>query len=124
MKRFASHRLYIPHLDLLLKNQVVEIDVPGGEVSNYYPFIGEIPYTEWLNGLIVLSYHKPCISENPVSFAPNDAVVLYVDENKEIRNVLPSDDDTSLLTLKAYYVTMFNVSEMSFSQNSRVIQLF
>lgn len=123
MKRFASHRLYIPHLDLLLDNHVVEIAETGGEVIAYYPFLEEIPYTEWLNGMIVLSYYRPSVSVGSLSGAAGNSVALYVGQDKKIRSVIPHEADTTFLTLKAYYVTMFNVSEMSFSSDSRILEL-
>lgn len=107
----------------MLRNQVVEISEVGGEVTGYYPFMEEIPYTEWMNGLIVLSYNEPIISAHTHPDPINDFVALYIGPEKEIRSVLPLDSDMTFLTLKAYYVTMFNVSEVSFSLDSRVIQL-
>lgn len=123
MKRFASHRIYIPYLDLLLRNHVVEVDDISGDVSGYYPFVDEIPYTEWLNGLIVLSCSKPCISFDVEPQPTGDSVVLFIDSNKNIRSVLPFGSDKTSLTLKAYYITSFNVSDMCFSGNGSVIQL-
>lgn len=102
---------------------MVEISETGDGVTGYYPFMEEIPYTEWMNGLIVLSYNEPVISAHPYPDPVNDSVVLYIGPEKEIRSVLPLDTDMTFLTLKAYYVTMFNVSEVSFSSDSRVIQL-
>lgn len=122
MKKFASHRLYIPHLDLFLRNHTVEID-DKGQVVRYYPFEGETGFTEWLNGLIVLSYDAPEISFDPWHDSITSSTVLFVDENKNIRGVLSENSDNSLLTLNAYYVTMFNVSDMSFSKESRIVRL-
>ncbi len=123
MKTFASHRLYIPHLDLLLKNHVVEVAEVKGEVVGYYPFTEEIPYTEWLNGIIVLSYYKPIISLDPVPNYADNSLVLYIGQDKKIRSVIPHEANMTFPTLKAYYVTMFNVSEMSFSSDSRILEL-
>ena len=122
MRKFASHRLYIPHLDLLLRNHTVEID-DTGQVVRYYPFEGETCFTEWLNGLIVLSCDSPEISFDSRHDSIASPTVLFVDENKNIRSVLSEDSDNSLLTLNAYYVTMFNVSDMSFSKESRIVRL-
>lgn len=115
MKIFASHRLYIPHLDLLLRNQVIEIDSCNGGVVAYYPFREEIPFTEWLNGLIVLSYNDVLVSDKAGQF-PAGTTVLYVD-NKNIRSLFTLCDDDKLL--KAYYITSFNVTDVKFSPDSR-----
>lgn len=123
MKRFASHRLYIPHLDLWLRNHVVEIDDITASVIRYYPFTEEISFTEWLNGLIVLSCGVLEISlENELNIS-SEATVLCVDERKNIRSVLSSDYDKTPLVLKAYYITSFNVLEGSFARDSRVLPL-
>ena len=122
MRKFASHRLYIPHLDLLLRNHTVEIG-DTGQVVRYYPFEGETCFTEWLNGLIVLSCDSPEISFDSRHDSVASSTVLFVDENKNIRSVLSENSDNSLLTLNAYYVTMFNVSDMSFSKESRIVRL-
>ncbi len=123
MKRFASHRLYIPHLDLWLRNHVVEIDDITASVIRYYPFTEEISFTEWLNGLIVLSCDAPEISlENELNVS-SEATVLCVDEKKNIRSVLSSVYDKTPLVLKAYYITSFNVLEGSFARDSRVLPL-
>lgn len=123
MKRFASHRLYIPHLDLWLRNHVVEIDDITASVIRYYPFTEEISFTEWLNGLIVLSCDLPEISlENELNVS-SEATVLCVDERKNIRSVLSSVYDKTPLVLKAYYITSFNVLEGSFARDSRVLPL-
>lgn len=123
MKRFASHRLYIPHLDLWLRNHVVEIDDITASVIRYYPFTEEISFTEWLNGLIVLSCDLPEISlENKLNVS-SEATVLCVDERKNIRSVLSSVYDKTPLVLKAYYITSFNVLEGSFARDSRVLPL-
>ena len=136
MRKFASHRLYIPHLDLLLRNHTVEIGDTGqvvryytveiddtGQVVRYYPFEGETCFTEWLNGLIVLSCDSPEISFDSRHDSIASFTVLFVDENKNIRSILSEDSDNSLLTLNAYYVTIFNVSDMSFSKESRIVRL-
>lgn len=123
MKRFASHRLYIPHLDLWLRNHVVEIDDITASVIRYYPFTEEISFTEWLNGLIVLSCDLPEISlENELNVS-SEATVLCVDERENIRSVLSSVCDKTPLVLKAYYITSFNVLEGSFARDSRVLPL-
>lgn len=123
MKRFASHRLYIPHLDLWLRNHVVEIEDITASVIRYYPFTEEISFTEWLNGLIVLSCDLPEISlENELNVS-SEATVLFVDERKNIRSVLSSVYDKTPLVLKAYYITLFNVLEGSFARDSRVLPL-
>lgn len=123
MKRFASHRLYIPHLDLWLRNHVVEIDDITASVIRYYPFTEEISFTEWLNGLIVLSCGVLEISlENELNIS-SEATVLCVDERKNIRSVLSSVYDKTPLVLKAYYITSFNVLEGSFARDSRVLPL-
>lgn len=123
MKRFASHRLYIPHLDLWLRNHVVEIDDITASVIRYYPFTEEISFTEWLNGLIVLSCDVPEISlENELNVS-SEATVLCVDERKNIRSVLSSVYDKTPLVLKAYYITSFNVLDGSFARDSRVLPL-
>lgn len=123
MKRFASHRLYIPHLDLWLRNYVVEIDDITASVIRYYPFTEEISFTEWLNGLIVLSCGVLEISlENELNIS-SEATVLCVDERKNIRSVLSSDYDKTPLVLKAYYITSFNVLDGSFARDSRVLPL-
>lgn len=121
MKKFASHRLYIPHLDLFLKNQVVEVDDITGNVLSYYPFHGETCFTEWLNGLIVLSYNTVSISLQSEEIHPGELCLLYVDEDKNIRSVLSPSSGNTLLN--AYYITSFNVSEMCFSSDSRVVKL-
>ena len=123
MKRFASHRLYIPHLGLFLKNYVVQLDEQTGAVTDYYPFTEEISFTEWLNGLIVLSYDSPKISLYGTQEQMSGLTVLFVDNDKKLRSLLPSEDDNKLLTLNAYYVTSFNVSDMCFSDNSIVVRL-
>lgn len=122
MRKFASHRLYIPHLDLLLRNHTVEIG-DTGQVVRYYPFEVETCFTEWLNGLIVLSCDSPEISFDSRHDSVASSTVLFVDENKNIRSVLSENSDKSLLTLNAYYITMFNVSDMSFSKESRIVRL-
>lgn len=123
MKRFASHRLYIPHLDLWLRNHVVEIDDITASVIRYYPFTEEISFTEWLNGLIVLSCGVLEISlENELNVS-SEATVLCVDERKNIRSVLSSVYDKTPLVLKAYYITSFNVLDGSFARDSRVLPL-
>ena len=113
MKRFASHRLYIPHLGLFLKNYVVQLDEQTGAVTDYYPF----------TGLIVLSYDSPKISLYGTQEQMSGSTVLFVDNDKKLRSLLPSEDDNKLLTLNAYYVTSFNVSDMCFSDNSIVVRL-
>lgn len=123
MKRFASHRLYIPHLGVFLKNQIVQLDEKTGGVTDYYPFNEEISFTEWLNGLIVLSYDFPKISSCGMARQEPDSAVLFVDDDKKLRSILPSDTDNKLLTLNAYYVTLFNVSDMCFSDNSIIVRL-
>lgn len=123
MKRFASHRLYIPRLDLMLVNNVVEIDSISREVLSYYPFVEEIPFTEWLNGLIVLSADVPVLyNGNQYNIHNPSTTVLYIDSDKKIRSVLPVNVDK--VPLKAYYITLFNVSEMRFHEDTRVVQLF
>lgn len=123
MKRFASHRLYIPRLDLMLVNNVVEIDSISREVLSYYPFVEEIPFTEWLNGLIVLSADVPVLyNGNQYNIHNPSTTVLYIDSDKKIRSVLPVNADKA--PLKAYYITLFNVSEMRFHEDTRVVQLF
>ncbi|MCF2552256.1 hypothetical protein [Bacteroides caecigallinarum] len=123
MKRFASHRLYIPRLDLMLVNNVVEIDSISREVLSYYPFVKEIPFTEWLNGLIVLSADVPVLyNGNQYNIHNPSTTVLYIDSDKKIRSVLPVNADK--VPLKAYYITLFNVSEMRFHEDTRVVQLF
>lgn len=121
MKKFASHRLYIPHLDLFLKNQVVEVDDITGKVLSYYPFQGETGFTEWLNGLIVLSFNTVSISLQSEEIHTGELCLLYVDEDKNIRSVLSPSSGNTLLN--AYYITSFNVSEMCFSSDSRVVKL-
>lgn len=121
MKKFASHRLYIPHLDLFLKNQVVEVDDITGNVLSYYLFQGETGFTEWLNGLIVLSYKTVSISLQSEEIHTGELCLLYVDEDKNIRSVLSPSSGNTLLN--AYYITSFNVSEMCFSSDSRVVKL-
>lgn len=110
-------------MDLFLKNYVVEVAEVKGEVVGYYPFTQEIPYTEWLNGIIVLSYYKPSILIDSVPNSADNSVFLYVGHDKKIRSVIPYNANMTFLTLKAYYVTMFNVSEMSFSSDSRILEL-
>ena len=92
MRKFASHRLYIPHLDLLLRNYTVEIG-DTGQVVRYYPFEGETCFTEWLNGLIVLSCDSPEISFDSRHDSVASSTVLFVDENKNIRSVLSENSD-------------------------------
>lgn len=123
MKRFASHRLYISHLNLLLKNHVVEIDDITGAVTRYFPFTEEISFTEWLNGLIVLSCDVPVISFKKESNISSETTVISVDEGKNIRSVLSSAYNKTPLILKAYYITSFNVFENSFAEDSRVLPL-
>lgn len=123
MKRFASHRLYIPRLDLMLVKNVVEIDSISREVLSYYPFVEEIPFTEWLNGLIVLSADVPVLyNGNQYNIHNPSTTVLYIDSDKKIRSVLPVNAYKA--PLKAYYITLFNVSEMRFHEDTRVVQLF
>lgn len=121
MKKFASHRLYIPHLDLFLRNQVVEIDDNTGIVVSYYPFKEETGFTEWLNGLIVLSYNTVLISLKSEGIPSGEFNVLYIDKDKNIRSVLPPHGGDTFLN--AYYITFFNVSEMCFSSDSRAVKL-
>ena len=123
MKKFASHRLYISHLNLLLKNHVVEIDDITGAVTRYFPFTEEISFTEWLNGLIVLSCDVPVISFKKESNISSETTVISVDEGKNIRSVLSSAYNKTPLILKAYYITSFNVFENSFAEDSRVLPL-
>lgn len=123
MKRFASHRLYISHLNLLLKNHVVEIDDITGAVTRYFPFTEEISFTEWLNGLIVLSCDVPVISFKKELNISSETTVLSVDEGKNIRSVLSSAYNKTPLILKAYYITSFNVFENSFAEDSRILPL-
>lgn len=123
MKRFASHRLYISHLNLLLKNHVVEIDDITGAVTRYFPFTEEISFTEWLNGLIVLSCDVPVISFKKKLNISSETTVISVDEGKNIRSVLSSAYNKTPLILKAYYITSFNVFEISFAEDSRVLPL-
>ncbi len=123
MKRFASHRLYISHLNLLLKNHVVEIDDITGAVTRYFPFTEEISFTEWLNGLIVLSCDVPVISFKKELNISSETTVISVDEGKNIRSVLSSAYNKTPLILKAYYITSFNVFEISFAEDSRVLPL-
>ena len=122
MRKFASHRLYIPYLGLFLKNQVVEID-DTGKVVGYYPFTEETSFTEWHNGLIVLSYDIPQVYIGSEYNFIEDSTVLFIDEEKNIRSVLSKNTDSALLTVNAYYISSFNVSEMSFPKESRVIRL-
>lgn len=116
MKRFASHRLYIPHMGLLLKNQVVEVTEGSGKVISCYPFTEEISFTEWLGGLIVLSDAVPILNSDyndifkTCSFGPED-----------IKRVPSLQFDDTLLY--AYYISDFNVSEMKYSDKSRIIKL-
>lgn len=123
MKRFASHRLYISHLNLLLKNHVVEIDDITGAVTRYFPFTEEISFTEWLNGLIVLSCDVSVISFKKELNISSETTVISVDEGKNIRSVLSSAYNKTPLILKAYYITSFNVFENSFAEDSRVLPL-
>lgn len=122
MRKFASHRLYIPYLGVFLRNQVVEID-DTGKVIGYYPFTEETSFTEWYNGLIVLSYDIPKIYNGSEYNSIDDSTALFIDEEKNIRSVLSKNTDSALLTLNAYYISSFNVSDMSFSKESRVIRL-
>lgn len=122
MKKFASHRLYVVHLGLLLKNQTIEVDETTGNVIGYYPFIEESCFTEWLNGLIVLSCDTPRISLNHACDSDiTSSTLLYVDKDKNIRSILPVG--TGNRPLSAFYITSFNVSEMCFSDDSRVVRL-
>lgn len=110
-------------MGLFLKNQVVQLDEQTGAVTEYCPFTEERSFTEWLNGLIVLSYDSPKISLCGTPEQMPDSTVLFVDNDKKLRSQLPSEDDNKLLTLNAYYVTSFNVSDMCFSDNSIVVRL-
>lgn len=123
MKKFASHRLYISHLGLLLKNHVVEIDEETGNVLAYNPFTEETSFTEWLNGLIVLSDAKPQISIDGKLSIESCYPVLFVDDMKNIRCVLSVESNKTPLILKAYYITDFNITDSSFSKRSIVLPL-
>ena len=123
MKRFASNRLFLPHMGMIMRNQVVEIDENSGEVVSYYPFTGEMCFTEWLGGLIVISGTVPSISDMSDMSGKfgDDSLIVYIDDNKELRSVSSGLTDNTLL--KAYHVTDFNVADMRFSDTSRVVQL-
>ena len=94
-----------------------------GKVVGYYPFTEETGFTEWHNGLIVLSYDIPRISVGYECNSVEDYTLLFIDEGKNIRSVLSQNADGTLRVLKAYYITLFDVSDMSFSKESRVIPL-
>lgn len=89
-----------------------------GEVLAYSPFTEEISFTEWLGGLIVVSNVKPSV----ISGDGNSILELYIDESKNIRRVSSVKlEDTPLY---AYHISGFNVADMCFSENSRVLQLY
>lgn len=126
MKKFASHRLYVQNLDKMFCNQVVEIEETTGRVLSFHDFSEETSFTEWLNGLMVISHRKPCLH---IDYGSNEFVfdgsvnetTLYVDEQNNIRSIAT---DGSALPLMLYYITDFNVSDMKFSESSRVVQLY
>lgn len=52
MRRVAAHWLYLPD-GRRIHYPVVEIE--GDSVVNYYPLEDELPVTEWLGGIMILS---------------------------------------------------------------------
>lgn len=116
MKRFASNRLYIPHMGIIMRNQVVEVDEVSGYVVSCFPFTEEISFTEWLGGLIVISDTVPSFSDlNDISAKAES------DDNKKTGSVSSVIIDNTLL--KAYHVTDYNVADMCLSAVSRVVLL-
>ena len=53
MKQFACHRVYST-TESLLHKAVVCIDEKG-EVISYAPFDKEVPFTQWIGGVILLA---------------------------------------------------------------------
>lgn len=115
MRRFASHRVCFLHTGEILKKQVVEIDEISGVVLSVYPFVEEISFTEWLGGIILLSDVAPerCGSESFETFTGRFVQKHHTEDGNMKDN----------LCLKAYFITEFNLQQMEFMPQSRIISL-
>lgn len=62
MRRVASHWLYLPDGE---KMHLPVVEITDNRVANYYPIESELPVTEWLGGVLVLStMSEVCLSEH------------------------------------------------------------
>lgn len=60
MRRVAAHYLYLPGGNRI---HLPVVELEGDKVINYYPIEDELPVTEWLGGIIILSsVSQMCIS--------------------------------------------------------------
>lgn len=64
-RQYACHRIYDGGNHTEGKT-IVSI-APNGEVESYFPLTKEIPFTEWIGGIIVLSNQAelPCLPDFP-----------------------------------------------------------
>lgn len=62
MRRVAAHWLYLPDGE---KMRLPVVEIEKNVVVNYYPIEDELPVTEWLGSVLVLS------SKSKVSFSEN-----------------------------------------------------
>lgn len=65
MKRYAVHLLYMER-DAVCRQQVMEVD--NGRCVEHYPLTEELPFTEWIGGVAVLSGCEETDCQLPASF--------------------------------------------------------
>lgn len=70
MRRVAAHYLYLSEGE---KVHLPVVEVEGNKVVNYYSIENELPVTEWLGGIFILS------SISRISISPIDSLrtVIY-----------------------------------------------
>lgn len=59
MRRVAAHWLYLPDGR---KIHLPVVELTGDDVLNYYPIEDELPMTEWLGGIFILSSMRGDVS--------------------------------------------------------------
>lgn len=105
MRRVAAN-IIVTGANTLLKQHVVEI--MDDYAANIYPLKDEIPATEWLGGVIVLTCHR----------------VSRLDDIKSVDDFFSEEDKTVTGTAfkkrYVYHVSSVNMQDLTFSPKSKI----
>ena len=93
MKRYAAHRIYISPTQVVGRS-VITLNEKGEAVA-YEPFAAEVPYTQWIGGVIFLSSQEKLTGE--------EIIRLFFTEKQE-----DGDETQSSLPLYAWHVSDFD----------------
>lgn len=103
IKKYACHRIYVGG-ELILTQSVVSV-IPLGEVVACLPLSEEIPATEWIGGIIVLS------NQTEIACRPDFQTWIH---GVVIDRQLP---------VYAWHISDFNFQQESLTEQSVIQQL-